>query len=84
MNTSAENLIKIGDAVLTPEAISLLTDLQDEDNHYLSRFRNILGDTAFAILKLSRDDSIDVKQEYSQLLSDIELVRTELCNLEKP
>ncbi|MDA3906516.1 MAG: hypothetical protein PF484_10620 [Bacteroidales bacterium] len=81
---NTENLIKVDDAVLTKEALSIISGLQDEDNSYLNDFRSWLADTAFGILKLTRDESTEVKQEYVQMLSHLELMREELNLLQAP
>ncbi|MBN2747368.1 MAG: hypothetical protein JXR34_11640 [Bacteroidales bacterium] len=78
------NLIRVGDVVLTQDALSIIGGLQVEGNYYLKDFRNYLGDAAFAILKLTRVAPIEEKQEYISVISNLELMHEELNLLQAP
>ena len=81
-----ENLIKIGNAVLTPEAIKFLELLQDENNSSIKDYSKTLSELVSGIFVILHqgDAAADIIERLKQNAGEIASLAFEIERLAKP
>lgn len=79
-----DNIIKIGDAILTEKALKFVTGMQFNNNEAVSMWRDIVTDAAFKIINLSNDHGVEMTKEDNMLIADLSNIRDSFLELQKP
>lgn len=83
MNNSPEELIKVGDVILSRDAVEQLEELQQNQNEQINVWRDSFADAISVIIELASKESNSI-DNHTKLLTRLAKHRKDIIYLAKP